>query len=58
MKYTRNDIYEDFIELKQPSLEKDKRNLQAKYVSKILKQKQPSYSQSYIQITLKTLSKD
>ena len=47
-----------FIELKQPSLEKDKTNLQAKYVSKILKQKQPSYSQSYIQITLKTLSKD
>ena len=24
MKYTRNDIYEDFIELKQPSLGKDK----------------------------------
>ena len=58
VKYTRNDIYEDLIELKQPSLEKDKRNLQAKYVSKILKQKQSSYSQSYIQITLKTLSKD
>lgn len=58
VKYIRNDIYEDLIELKQPSLEKDKRNLQAKYVSKILKQKQSSYSQSYIQITLKTLSKD
>ena len=45
----------NFIELEQPSLEKD---LQAKYIWEILKQKQSSYSQSYNKITLKTLLKN